>query len=96
LQNGHGNLVEDWRKLSQEEKDAKAALAQAAAEKEMAEKDEGGLAAYQGVQKQSEGGEMTEQEATMLLEGYKGEEATGRAVKMRRKTLDIPEPVKNW
>jgi hypothetical protein len=40
--------------------------------------------------------EMTEQEAKMLLEGYKGEEATGKVIKMRRKSIDMPEPAKDW
>ena len=39
---------------------------------------------------------MSEQEAKMLLEGYKGEEATGRVIKMRRKPIDMPEPAKDW
>jgi hypothetical protein len=39
---------------------------------------------------------MTEQEAKMLLEGYKGEEVTGKAIKMRRKPVDMPEPLKDW
>ncbi len=41
-------------------------------------------------------GEMTEGEAKMLLEGYKGEEATGRAIRLRRKPIEMPEPAKDW
>jgi hypothetical protein len=40
--------------------------------------------------------EMTESEAKMLLEGYKGEEATGQSIRMRRKQVPMPEPDKNW
>ena len=39
---------------------------------------------------------MTAEEAKMLLEGYKGEEATGRAIKMRQKPIKMSEPVKDW
>ena len=60
------------------------------------EEKQGGLAAYQGAGKQSEPGEMTEQEAKMLLEGYKGEEATGRTIKMRQKPINMSEPAKDW
>lgn len=55
----------------------------------------GGLEAYQSPEEQ-EGREMSEQEAKMLLEGYKGEEATGRAVRMRKRVIDLPEPAKDW
>jgi len=39
---------------------------------------------------------MSEEEAKMLLEGYKGEEATGRVIKMRRQHVDMPDPAKDW
>jgi hypothetical protein len=39
---------------------------------------------------------MTEEEAKMLLEGYKGEEATGQSIKMRRKQVSMPDPDKDW
>jgi hypothetical protein len=39
---------------------------------------------------------MSEQEAKMLLEGYKGEEATGRVIKMNRKQINMTEPTKDW
>ena len=39
---------------------------------------------------------MTKEEAAMLLEGYKGEEATGQSIHMRRKQVPLPEPDKNW
>jgi hypothetical protein len=39
---------------------------------------------------------MTEEEARMLLEGYKGEEATGQTIRMRRKQVPLPEPEKDW
>ena len=47
---------------------------------------------------QPESGEkdMSEEEAKMLLEGYKGEEATGQTIRMRRKQVPMPEPEKNW
>ncbi len=55
-----------------------------------------GLQVYQPPQSQEVAQEMSEQEARMLLEGYKGEEASGRTVKMRRKVLPLAEPVKDW
>jgi len=39
---------------------------------------------------------MTEGEARMLLEGYRGEEASAQSVKMRRKQVPLPEPDKDW
>jgi hypothetical protein len=39
---------------------------------------------------------MTEQEAKMLLEGYKGEEATGRVIRMRKRPISLSEPEKDW
>jgi hypothetical protein len=39
---------------------------------------------------------MSEEEAKMLLEGYKGEEATGRAIKMRQRPVKMSEPEKDW
>ncbi|MCX5686774.1 MAG: hypothetical protein NTW09_04885, partial [Candidatus Omnitrophica bacterium] len=59
------------------------------------EKSGGGLEGYQSPEPQ-EGREMSEQEAKMMLEGYKGEEATGRAVRMRKRVIDLPEPAKDW
>jgi len=32
----------------------------------------------------------------MLLEGYKGEEATGKVVRMRKKPIQMSEPLKDW
>ena len=58
--------------------------------------EESGLQAYQAPQSGERGVELSEQEAKMLLEGYKGEEATGRAVRLRRKKIDLPEPTKDW
>jgi Ca-activated chloride channel homolog len=55
-----------------------------------------GLQAYQSPGSEGEGREMSEQEAKMMLEGYKGEEATGRAVRMRKKRIDLPEPLRDW
>ena len=54
------------------------------------------MQAYQAPQSEGQGAEMSEQEAKMLLEGYKGEEATGMAVRMRKKKIDLPEPSKDW
>ncbi|MDD5423151.1 MAG: hypothetical protein PHT32_07025, partial [Candidatus Omnitrophica bacterium] len=56
----------------------------------------GGLTAYQSPQEQGEPGEMSEQEAKMILEGYKGEEATGGAIKMMKKRVNLPEPSRDW
>lgn len=53
-----------------------------------------GLQFYQPPQK--EGEEMSKQQAKMLLEGYKGEEATGRAIRMMRQPVDLAEPEKDW
>lgn len=58
--------------------------------------DKGGLAAYQSPASAGEERQMSEQEARMMLEGYKGEEATGRAVHMRKKNIDLPEPSRDW
>lgn len=55
-----------------------------------------GLEFYQSPSEPVEPGQMTEQEARMLLEGYKGEEATGRAVRMRKQPMDISEPSRDW
>jgi hypothetical protein len=60
------------------------------------EEEDSGLTAYQSPQQTAEPGQMTEQEAKMLLEGYKGEEATGKTIKMRKKRIDMPEPSKDW
>lgn len=57
------------------------------------QKEEKGLEFYQTPE---EPREMNEGEARMLLEGYKGEEATGKSVRLRRKPIQIDEPVKNW
>ena len=58
---------------------------------------QGGLAAYQADQaKEGEPQEMSEQDAKMLLEGYKGEEATGRVMRMQKKHVDESEPAKDW
>ncbi|HPM42758.1 MAG TPA: hypothetical protein PLV52_02905, partial [Candidatus Omnitrophota bacterium] len=57
---------------------------------------QGGLEFYQAPQKDQDPGEMSEREAKMLLEGYKGEEATGRAVKLRTKHIDVSEPSRDW
>ena len=54
------------------------------------------MQAYQAPQSGEGGQEMSAQEAKMLLEGYRGEEATGRAVRLRRKKIDLPEPAKDW
>jgi len=51
------------------------------------------LAFYQSEQGERE---MSPEEAKMLLEGYKGEEATGKAVKMRQRPFTISEPDKDW
>ena len=83
--------------------DEKAAAEQQAqgtgGDKEAEEKkkaDDKGLQFYGGAQEREEPGEMSEKEANMLLEGYKGEEATGRAIRMRRKPVQMSEPVKDW
>ena len=39
---------------------------------------------------------MTAGEAKMLLEGYKGEEATGQSIRMTRKSVQMSEPAKDW
>ncbi|MBU1038449.1 MAG: hypothetical protein KJ994_05300, partial [Candidatus Omnitrophica bacterium] len=81
----------------QEEQAAKEAREDQGSEaSEKPEDKQGGLAAYQGVEKQVEPREMTEQEAKMLLEGYKGEEATGRTIKMRQRPVNMPEPARDW
>ena len=70
---------------------------QPAQEKESAgEKDKGGLESYKSPGSEGEAREMSEQEAKMMLEGYRGEEATGRTVRMRKKTVDLPEPARDW
>ncbi len=58
--------------------------------------EQAGLQAYQAPQAEGQGVEMSAQEAKMLLEGYKGEEATGAVVRMRKKRIDLPEPAKDW
>lgn len=58
------------------------------------EKDQQGIQFYQ--QAKGEPRQMSEEEAKMLLEGYKGEEATGQTVRMRRKQVPFSEPEKNW
>jgi Ca-activated chloride channel family protein len=78
----------------QEDRDLPQPISGTENEKERPE--QGGLQAYQGSQSEENGVEMSAQEAKMLLEGYKGEEATGRAVKLRQKKIDLPEPSKNW
>lgn len=54
-----------------------------------------GLEAYQSPQEESRG-EMSEEEAKMLLEGYKGEEVTGKALRLRKKPIAIQEPARDW
>ena len=82
------------KEAGQEEKEKPQAAA--GAEEKKGKPEESGLQAYQAPQSEGNGEEMSAQEAKMLLEGYKGEEATGRAVKLRRKKIDLPEPVKDW
>ena len=56
-----------------------------------------GLEFYQASDEQNgQSGEMSEQEAKMLLEGYKGEEATGKVIKMRNRPIELSEPIKDW
>ncbi|MFA5147400.1 MAG: tetratricopeptide repeat protein [Candidatus Omnitrophota bacterium] len=63
--------------------------------KESGEKEGGGLESYASPQRDEER-EMSEEEAKMLIEGYRGEEVTGKVIKMRKKQVDLPEPSKNW
>lgn len=65
-------------------------------EKPEAGKDSKGLEFYQAPQGEGEEREMTKEEAAMLLEGYKGEEATGRQIRMRREAIRVSDPDKDW
>lgn len=79
----------------QEEKKEQGEAGRKEPEKAKEEKEGESLEFYETPQ--AEGSrEMSEEEARMLLEGYKGEEVTGRMIRIRRKPIKEPEPPKDW
>jgi len=81
---------------AQQEEPEKSGPGTVAEDKEKGKDEKGGLTAYQAPQSQADQGEMSEQEAKMLLDGYRGEEATGKTIRMRCKPVNEPEPERDW